>query len=195
MNTPRGVWLDDLTSQETTARFDGDAVVVLPVAAAGASITDAAHLPLKTAATIARALGQRLVDRLAVVVAPVVDADSFSQHETLRQVLLECLDKFRSRGVRRFAILDAGLDASLGASLSHAPPLDVSADVLMLRVCNRSDADEYATSCLLALDPRSVRMALLPAGSRAQAFAGERMMAGDVAAAVTALVAKWPDLE
>jgi hypothetical protein len=38
-------------------------------------------------------------------------------------------------------------------------------------------------------------MPLLPAGSRAQAFAGERMMAGDVAAVVTALVAKWRDLD
>jgi hypothetical protein len=96
------------------------------------------------------------------------------------------LDKLQSLGLCRLAILDA--------NLSHTKPLDVSADVLMLRVRNRSDADEYATSCLLALDPRSVRMALLPAGSRAQAFAGERMMAGEVDAIATALVAKWPDL-
>lgn len=186
MNTPRGVWLDDLTSQEATARFDGNAVVVLPVAASGAT-PGVAHLPLKTATTIARALGQKLVDRLAVVVTPVVDADSFSTHETLRQVLLERLNKLQSLGLRRLVILDA--------SFSHTPPLDVSDDVLTLSVRNRSDADEYATSCLLALDPRGVRMALLPAGSRAQAFAGERMMADEVDTIATALVAKWPDLE
>lgn len=187
MNTPRGIWLDDLTWQEATSRFDGDAVVVLPVAAGGASAEKAAHLPLKTAAVIARALGQRLVDRLAVVVAPVVDGDCHSQPESLGRVLQERLDGLRLRGVRRLAILDA--------RLSPAPPLGLSADVTVLRARDRSDADEYATSCLLALDPRSVRMALLPAASRAQAFAGERMMGDDVDAIATALVAKWPDIE
>ena len=184
MNTPRGVWLDDLTRQEAKARFDGNAVVVLPVASG--TFATAPHLPLKTGATIAGALGQRLVDRLAVIMAPVIDAESFSTHETLRQILSERLDRFRSLGVRRLAILDA--------RPSDATPLDAAADVLMLQVCNRSDGDEYVSSCMLALDPRSVRMSLLQAGSRAQAFAGERAMAAQVDSVVDALVARWTDL-
>lgn len=183
MNTPHGVWLDDLTRQEAGSRFDGNAVVVIPVASGGALPP---HLPLKTATVIARALGQKLLERLAVIVAPVVDGDACSQPETLRQILSGHLNKLQSLGVRRIAILDM---ASSGSA-----PLDVSGDVLMLRVRDRSDADEYATSCMMALDPRSVRMPLLPAGSHAQAFDGERGMAVEVEAFADALVSKWPDL-
>jgi len=183
MNTPRGVWLDDLTRQEATSRFDGNAAVVVPVASGSAPWP---HLPLRTAPLIARALGQKLLERLSVVVTPVVDADFFARHETLGQVLVERLDELRSLGVRRIAILEV--------ALSPAAPLDVSGDVLMLRVRDAVDADEYATSCLMALDPRSVRMPLLPAGSRAQAFAGERAMAAQVDAFGEALLSKWPDL-
>jgi len=64
----------------------------------------------------------------------------------------------------------------------------------VLRVGDRMGDGEYLTSCLMALDPRSVRMPLLPAGSRAQAFAGERGMAAEVDALVDGLIAKWPDL-
>ncbi len=82
---------------------------------------------------------------------------------------------------KRLAILDLRLWAG--------PSLDVSGDVLVLRVCNRADADEFGTSCLMALDPRSVRMPLLPAGSRAEAFRGERGLAAEVDAVVGSLVA------
>lgn len=183
MNTPRGVWLDDLTRQEAVSRFGGDAVAVIPVASGGAVPP---HLPLKTATVIARALGQKLQERLAVVVAPVVDADSFSRREALGQILAARRDGLQSLGARRIAILDVALS---GGALP-----DVSDDVMLLRVCDRSDAGEYVTSCLMALDPRSVRMPLLPGGSRAQAFAGERGMAAEVDAIADALVTKWPDL-
>jgi Creatinine amidohydrolase. len=183
MNTPRGVWLDDLTWQEAITRFDGNAVVVLPVARNGEFQP---HLSLKTARLIARALGQKLLERLAVVVAPVFDADLCSRRETQRQILLERLDKLQSMGARRIAILDV--------AFSPGTSLDVSDDVLMLRVYDRSDTEEYVTSCVMALDPRSVRMTLLPAGSRSDAFAGERGMAAEVDALADALLAKWPDL-
>ena len=182
-NIPRGVWLDDLTRQEAASRLDGNAVIVIPVASGGGSLP---HLPLKTATVIARALGQKLLQRLPVIVAPVVDADAFPGPEALSQVLTVRVDEVRSLGGGRIAILDV--------ALSGAVPLDVPGDVLMLRVCERSDADEYVTSCLMALDPRSVRMPLLPAGSRAEAFTGERGMAAEVDALADTLVAKWPDL-
>jgi len=183
MNTPRGVWLDDLTRDEAISRFDDNAVVVIPVASGG---SPAPHLPLKTAQLIARALGQKLLERLAVVVAPIVDADSFSQRQALGRVLADRLHGLKTLGARRIAILDVALS---GGAL-----LDVAGDVLLLRLRDRSDADEYLTSCLMALDPRSVRMPLLPAGSRAQAFVGERAMAAQVDAFGEALFSKWPDL-
>ena len=84
MNTRHGAWLDDLTLQEAISRLAGSAVAVIPVASRG---PDLPHLPLKTATVIARALGQKLLERLAVIVAPVVDGDACSQPETLRQIL------------------------------------------------------------------------------------------------------------
>lgn len=183
MNTLPGVWLDDLTRQEVAPRFDGKAVALIPVVSAG---PPAPHLPLKTAGLIARALGQKLVERLAVVVAPVIDADSFSRQDTLRRVVGDRFDGLRALGAGRIAVLEL--------SASPLGTLEVPGEGLVLRGGDRFADDEYITSCLMALDPRSVHMPLLPAGSRSQAFAGERGMAAEVDALVDALVAKWPDL-
>ncbi len=185
MDTPRGVWLDDLTWQEAASRLAADAVVLLPVVWSRPAEV-AAHLPIKTATTIARALGQKLVERLPVVMASLIEWEGDAESEVPQQRLRECLGALRSRRARRFAILDVGL--------APARMADIAAEIPVLRVCNGADADDYATSCLLAIDPRSVRMALLPAGSRAQAFAGERMMAADVETAADALALLWNDI-
>src|ERR1700759_3279737 len=66
----KGVWLEDLTWPEAKARFDADAVVVVPIGAAAKA--HGPHLPLKTDALTARALGQGLIERLPVVAAPVL---------------------------------------------------------------------------------------------------------------------------
>jgi hypothetical protein len=176
MNTPRGVWLDDLTRQEAVSRFDGDCVVIIPVASGGDRLP--AHLPLKSPAVIVRALAQKLVERLDLVMLPVIEAEG--------PAVSARVEKLQRLGLRRLALLDLRLWAG--------PSLDVSGDVLRLPVCDRADADEFGTSCLMALDPRSVRMPLLPAGSRAEAFRGERGLAVEVDAIVETLVAKWSDL-
>lgn len=175
MNTPRGVWLDDLTRQEAASRFAGNAVAVIP-AAGGSDLP--AHLPLKTPALIVRALAHKLADRLDLVVAPVIEAES--------PALMAEIERLRRLGAGRVAVLELRLGAGTRC--------EVSGDALMLRVCDRSDIDDYATSCMMALDPRSVRMPLLPAGSRAQAFDGERGMAAEVEFVADRLRAKWPDL-
>jgi creatinine amidohydrolase/Fe(II)-dependent formamide hydrolase-like protein len=175
MNTPHGVWLDDLTRQEATSRFAGDAVVVIPLAG-GSDLP--AYLPLKAPAVIVRALAQKLVEQLDLVVAPVIEAES--------RVLTVHIEKLQRLGARRLAVLELRLWAGTSC--------EVPGDVLKLPVCDRSDGDEYATSCMMALDPRSVRMPLLPAGSCAQAFDGERRMAAEVEAVAAALVSRWPDL-
>ncbi len=174
MNTPRGVWLDDLTGQEAISRFAGNAVAVIP--AAGGDLPP--HLPLKAPAVIARALAEKLADRLDLVVAPVIEAGS--------PALTAQIEKLRRLGAGRMAVLEL--------RLGPVTSWEVSRDVLILRVCDRADLHEYATSCMMALDPRSVRMPLLSSDSRAQAFDGERGMAAEVDALADLLRAKWPDL-
>jgi creatinine amidohydrolase len=171
-----GVWLEDLTWQEAKARFDAGAVVVVPVGAA--SKAHGPHLPLKTDALTARALAQRLIERLPVVAAPVVGFGFYpaftsfagSQHlsaDTFAALMRELIGNLRDHGVRRIAILNTGV--------STEKPLDelvrTLGDVMVLHMRlfgskaevlfdNREGghADERETSVVLALDPRSVRM-------------------------------------
>ena len=219
MSERTGVWLEDLTWQEAKARFDAGAVVVVPVGAA--SKAHGPHLPLKTDALTARALAQRLIERLPVVAAPVVGfgfypaftAFAGSQHlgaDTFAALMRELIDNLRDHGVRRIAILNTGV--------STEKPLDALSDVLVLHMRllggkadvlfdNRDGghADERETSVVLALDPRSVRMdRLAPEGdfevtgatgdaSRATSFKGERLLDARVDDMVAALKARWPE--
>jgi creatinine amidohydrolase len=216
----KGAWLEDLTWPEAKARFDADAVVIVPVGAA--SKAHGAHLPLKTDAVTARALAQRLIERLPVIAAPVVGFGYYpaftsfagSQHlaaDTFKALMRELLANLRAHGVRRIAVLNTGV--------STEKPLDELDDVLVLhlRLLGRAaeslievkeggHADERETSVMLALDPRSVRLEkLAPAGefatsgatgdpTRATAFKGERLLAARVDDMAAALVARWPDL-
>src|SRR5215468_6518904 len=101
MSSGSGVWLEDLTWPEAKARFEANAVVVIPIGAA--SKAHGPHLPLKTDALTARALAQRLIEELPVVAAPVVGFGYYpaftsfagSQHltnATFRTLLGELLD-------------------------------------------------------------------------------------------------------
>ncbi|MFO1080103.1 MAG: creatininase family protein [Reyranellaceae bacterium] len=222
--TPRkGVWLEELTWVEARARFDAGAVVVLPIGAAAKA--HGFHLPLKTDALTARALGQALIDSAPVVCAPVLSLGYYpafmafagSQHlsaSTFRLVLEEVVDGFRRQGVRRLLLLNTGvsteapIDAvAAGASdllVLHMRALGQGAESL-LAVPEGGHADERETSVMLALDPRSVRMAeLRPAGpfeetaatgdpGRADAFKGERILRARRDDALAALRRRWPD--
>src|SRR5882757_11458644 len=119
MSANTGVWLEDLTWPEAKARFEAGMPVVIPIGAA--SKAHGPHLPLKTDALTARALAQRLIERLpAAVAAPVVGfgfypaftAFAGSQHlsaETFKALLGELLGNLRGHGVRRIAILNTGV--------------------------------------------------------------------------------------
>lgn len=183
MTERTGVWLEDLTWQEAKARFEAGAVVVVPVGAAAKA--HGPHLPLKTDALTARALAQRLIERLPVVAAPVVGfgfypaftAFAGSQHlaaDTFKTLMRELIGNLAGHGVRRIAILNTGV--------STETPLDEVAgeggDVLVLHMRQQGGkadglfeslegghADERETSVMLALEPRSVRMdRLVPEG-------------------------------
>lgn len=223
MTMQSGVWLEDLTWQEAKARFDGGAVVVVPVGAA--SKAHGPHLPLKTDALTARALAQRLIERLQVVAAPVVGfgfypaftAFAGSQHlgaETFKTLMRELLGNLRGHGVRRIVILNTGvsteapLDQVAGelgeVAVLHMRLLGAKAEPLFDNP-DGGHADERETSVMLALDPRSVRMArLAPEGdfettaatgdaTRASAFKGERLLEARVDDMVAALTERWPD--
>jgi len=219
----KGAWLEDLTWPEVKARFDADAVVVVPIGAAAKA--HGPHLPLKTDALTARALAQGLIERLPVIAAPVLGFGFYpaftgfagSQHlsaDTFKAVVRELIRTLRTQGVRRIALINTGV--------STETPLDEVAkevDVLVLhmRLLGQAaealiehkeggHADERETSVMLALEPRSVRMDKLVLDgpfeqtgatgdpSRATAFKGERLMAARLDDIVAALTKRWPDL-
>ena len=170
-----GVWLEELTWTEARARFDADPVVVIPIGAA--SKAHGAHLPLKTDALTARALGQRLIERLPVVAAPVVGFGYYpaftsfagSQHltaDTFKAVMRELIASLVAHGVRRVALINTGVStekpldevaAETGALALHMRLTGRAADPLIEHK-DGGHADERETSVVLALDPRSVRM-------------------------------------
>ncbi|MBI3197280.1 MAG: creatininase family protein [Rhodospirillales bacterium] len=176
MSERNGVWLEDLTWQEAKARFDAGAVIVMPVGAA--SKAHGPHLPLGTDALTARALAQRLIERLPVVAAPVVGFGFYpaftpfagSQHlgaDTFKAMVRELIGNFRAHGVRRIAILNTGVSTEkpldevareVGeVAVLHMRLLGVGGEALL---DNREGghADERETSVMLALNPRGVRM-------------------------------------
>lgn len=217
-----GAWLEDLTWPEAKARFEAGALVVVPVGAAAKA--HGAHLPLKTDALTARALAQRLVDRLPVVVAPVVGFGYYpaftsfagSQHlsaNTFKALISDLLDGLRAHGVGRSVILNTGVStekpldelASSELLILHMRHLGSAAECL-LDVPEGGHADERETSVMLALDPGSVRMNKLAPQvpfettaatgdpSRATAFKGERILAARIDDMIARIAERWPDL-
>ena len=220
----KGVWLEDLTWPEAKARFDGGAVVIVPVGAAAQA--HGAHLPLKTDWLTARALGQRLIERLPVVAAPVLGVGhdpaftrfAGSQHlgeATFKALVGELLDGLAHHGATRVALINTGVAAEKaldevvavrkGVAALHMRDVGHAAESL-IEVREGGHADESETSVMLALDPRAVRMdKLAPAGDfaasgaagdprRATAFKGERVLAARVDDLVARLCALWPQL-
>jgi len=171
----KGAWLEDLAWPEAKARFDAGAVVVVPIGAA--SKAHGAHLPLKTDALTARALGQGLIERLPVVAAPVLGFGFYpaftsfagSQHlsaDTFTAVVRELIGNFTGHGVKRIALINTGVSTEkpldevakeTGALVLHMRLLGQAADALIEHK-QGGHADERETSVMLALEPRSVRM-------------------------------------
>jgi len=181
MAADTGVWLEDLTWPEAEARFAADAVVVVPIGAVAKA--HGPHLPLRTDATTARALAQRLIERLPLIAAPVVGFGFYpaftsfagSQHlsaATFKALLGELLANLRRDGVRRIALLNTGVstekpidelaDGADDVLVLHMRGLGAAAERL-LDAPDGGHADERETSVMLAVDPRSVRMDKLAA--------------------------------
>ena len=176
MSANTGVWLEDLTWPEAKTYFETGMPVVIPIGAA--SKAHGPHLPLKTDALIARALAQKLIERLSVIAAPVVGFGFYpaftsfagSQHlsaATFKALLGELLGNLRGHGVNRIVLLNTGVstekpidEVAAGATdllVLHMRGLGAAADRL-LDASEGGHADERETSVMLALEPRSVRM-------------------------------------
>ena len=171
----KGVWLEDLAWPEAGVRFATNPVVVIPIGAAAKA--HGPHLPLKTDSLTARALAQALVERLPVIVAPVLGFGFYpafasfagSQHlgvDTFKAVVRELIGSLTAHGVRRIALLNTGVStekpldeiaAETGALVLHMRLTGQAADNLIEHK-DGGHADERETSVVLALDPRSVRM-------------------------------------
>jgi creatinine amidohydrolase len=218
----KGVWLEDLTWVEAKARFDADAIVLIPIGAA--SKAHGPHLPLKTDALTARALAQGVIDRIDAVAAPVVGFGFYpaftsfagSQHlsaETFKALLRDLIGNLRAHGVGRIALINTGVSTERPLDeLAQEQPdllpihmrtLGQAADGLIENK-DGGHADERETSVMLALDPRAVRMDRLTLDgpfeqtgatgdpTRATAFKGERLMAARCDDIVAAIVKRWP---
>jgi creatinine amidohydrolase len=219
-----GVWLEDLTWPEAKARFDANAVVIVPIGAT--SKAHGPHLPLKTDALTARALAQGVIGRLDVVAAPVVGFGFYpaftsfagSQHlaaGTFKALVRELIGNFHGHHVKRIALINTGvsterpldeLESEQGDLLIlHMRTIGQTAEKLIENK-EGGHADERETSVMMALDPRSVRMDKLKLDgpfeqtgatgdpTRATAFKGERLLAARVDDLVAALQRRWPDL-
>jgi len=219
----KGVWLEDLSWLEAGARFEANAVVVVPIGAAAKA--HGPHLPLKTDAMTARALAQGLIEQLPIVAAPVLGFGFYpaftsfagSQHlsvETFKAMVRELIGSLTAHGVKRIVLINTGVSTEapldevardLDVLVLHMRRLGLAAETLIEHK-EGGHADERETSVMLALEPRSVRMDKLKLDgpfertgatgdpSRATAFKGERLMAARVDDVVAVLLERWPDL-
>ena len=113
-----GDYLERLTWPEAKARFDADAIVVIPIGAQ--SKEHGHHLPLNTDFLLATELTARVVAELPVVAAPVISFGYYpafrhypgSQHlkaETFIALLRDLIEGFINQGVKNIAIINTGV--------------------------------------------------------------------------------------
>ncbi len=178
----QGAWLEDLAWPQAAQRRDADAVVVVPVGAR--SKEHGHHLPMQTDYLVARALGDRLVRALPVLVAPVIDFGYYpafvnypgSQHlraETFMALLEDVLHGFLDQGFSRVAIFNTGVSTvppirivvrDLYARRKiRVPVADIEAlgQGLRRRLSRQQlggHADQFETSTMLAIAPGLVDM-------------------------------------
>ena len=181
MTSMPGVWLEDLTWPEAKARFEGGAVVVVPIGAR--SKEHGHHLPLKTDYLLARELAERVMRELPVVAAPIIPFGYFpafvrypgSQHlrsETFIALLKDVLSKLVDDGASNLAVLNTGVSTEAPLRVAVRDLYEDTgvrihtADIRSLG--GRAEAsleqklgghgDESETSMILAIEPDSVQL-------------------------------------
>lgn len=178
-----GAWLEDLTWPQAAAHRDAGTTLVVPIGARAKE--HGHHLPMQTDYLVARALGDRLIARLPVLVAPVIDFGYYpaflrypgSQHlraETFMALLRDVLTGFLDQGFARIAIVNTGVSTVPPIRIvvrdlytvrkARIPVADIEAlgQALRRRLSRQSlggHADQFETSTILAIAPGLVRMA------------------------------------
>jgi creatinine amidohydrolase len=178
---PRGVALEEITWVEAERILTRDAIVVLPIGSA--SKQHGPHLKLRTDWVLAQHLARRLVEREAVVVAPILGFHhypAFAEYpgsislrlETARDLTIDVVKSFAAHGPRRFYALNTGISTvsalePAAAALAregivlHYTDLRKALAPIEARIAEQeggTHADEIETSMLLAIDPASVDM-------------------------------------
>ena len=176
----RGVKLELLNWIEAEHWFADNPVVVIPLGAAAKE--HGPHLPLNNDALIAGWLADEIIQRLPVVMAPLINASFYPAFvdypgsislrlETARDLILDTCNSLASFGLSRFYVLNTGLStlrplAEVGQSLDAAIrfgylDLDTALQNLpadLLQQQYGSHADEHETSLMLHIAPQVVDM-------------------------------------
>lgn len=177
-----GVKLETLSWIEAEQWFADNPIVVIPLGAAAKE--HGPHLPLNNDAIIATWLSEQIMQRMAVVVAPLINSSFYPafveypgsislRYETARDVIVDTCTSLASFGLSRFYVINTGLSTlrPLAESRTLLPAgitfeyLDLDAvlqrlpdDLLTQRF--GSHADEHETSLMLHIAPEVVDMRL-----------------------------------
>jgi creatinine amidohydrolase len=167
---------------EAERRFADDPVAVFPLGAAAKE--HGPHLPLNNDALIAEWLAGEIMQRLPVVVAPLINASfypAFTEYpgsislraETARDLVVDSCACLASFGLSRFYVLNTGLSTlrPLAAARDLLGPeirfeyldLERALSALpddLLQQQYGSHADEHETSLMLHIAPQVVDMSL-----------------------------------
>ncbi len=176
----RGVKLELINWIEAEQRFADNPVIVIPLGAAAKE--HGPHLPLNNDALIAGWLADEIMQRLPVVVAPLINASFYPafvdypgsislRPETARDLILDTCNSLAGFGLSRFYVLNTGLSTlrplaevrqSLDAAIRFSYlDLDAALQTLPANLLQQqygSHADEHETSLMLHIAPQVVDM-------------------------------------
>lgn len=176
----RGVKLEELTWVEAQTWLQQDPVVVLPLGAAAKQ--HGPHLPLNNDAIIADWLALQVMQRLPVLVAPLINASFYPafvdypgsislREQTARDLLMDTCNSLARHGTSRFYVINTGLSTlrplvAVQQLLHDGTKFDyldleqalqkLPPDLLQQQY--GSHADEHETSLMLHIAPRVVDM-------------------------------------
>ena len=175
-----GVKLETLSWIEAEQWFANNPVVVIPLGAAAKE--HGPHLPLNNDAIIAAWLGEQIMARLPVVVAPLINASFYPafteypgsislRYETARDLIADTCMSLSRFGLSRFYVINTGLStlrplAEAKSLLDESivfEYLDLDAALQglpgdLLQQQYGSHADEHETSLMLHIAPEVVDM-------------------------------------
>jgi len=175
-----GVKLETLSWIEAEQWFADNPVVVIPLGAAAKE--HGPHLPLNNDAIIATWVGEHIMQRLPVVVAPLINASFYPafveypgsislRYETARDVIFDTCTSLANFGLSRFYVINTGLSTLRplaevktllpeGIAFEYLDPdaalQRLPEDLLTQRY--GSHADEHETSLMLHIAPEVVDM-------------------------------------